>query len=94
MIAITDIKIHLVKSPGKPLRAFATVIFNDAFVVHDFKIIEGPKGLFVGMPAKKTAGGDYQEIAYPITGEFNQLLQAQILRVYLDFLSSPNLTPL
>jgi len=78
---ITDIRIRKSHAPGK-MRAIVSVTFDDMFVVHDMKIIEGQNGLFIAMPSKKTPSGEYKDVAHPINSAARETLQAQILEVY------------
>ncbi len=78
---ITDIRIRRVKTEGK-LRAYVTVTFDDFFVVHNVKVIEGKNGPFIAMPSRKTKTGEYKDVAHPINSEFRGLLQDQILEQY------------
>jgi len=78
---ITDIRIRKVTSEGK-LKAYVTVTFDDCFVVHNVKIIEGKSGVFIAMPSRKTRAGEYKDVAHPIHPEFRASLQKKILDVY------------
>jgi len=78
---ITDIRIRKVASEGK-LKAYVTVTFDDCFVVHNVKIIEGKSGVFIAMPSRKTRAGEYKDVAHPIHPEFRAELQTKILDVY------------
>jgi stage V sporulation protein G len=78
---ITDIRIRRVASEGK-LKAYVTVTFDDAFVVHNVKIIEGKSGVFIAMPSRKTKTGEYKDIAHPIHSDFRTALQQEILDKY------------
>ena len=75
---ITDIRIRKVSAEGK-LKAYVTVTFDDSFVVHNVKIIEGENGVFIAMPSRKTKNGEYKDVAHPINTEFRTLLQDKIL---------------
>ena len=75
---ITEIRIRKVATEGK-LKAYVTVTFDDCFVVHNVKIIEGKTGLFIAMPSRKTSGGEYKDVAHPISPEFRNELQQKIL---------------
>ena len=66
---ITEIRIRKVTAEGK-LKAYVTVTFDNCFVVHNVKIIEGKTGLFIAMPSRKTSNGDYKDVAHPISPEF------------------------
>jgi stage V sporulation protein G len=78
---ITDIRIRKVGSEGK-LKAYVTVTFDDCFVIHNVKIIEGKTGVFIAMPSRKTKTGEYKDVAHPINSEFRNELQARILEAY------------
>ena len=78
---ITDIRIRKVDKDGK-MKAVVSITIDDAFVVHDIKIIEGEKGLFIAMPSKKTADGEYRDIAHPIKTETRNRIQKMILERY------------
>jgi len=78
---ITELRIRKVEEEGK-LRAYVTVTFDDCFVVHNVKVIEGKSGLFIAMPSRKTASGDYKDVAHPISPEFRTELQDKILAEY------------
>ena len=78
---ITDIRIRKVNSEGK-LKAYVTVTFDDCFVVHNVKVIEGKTGVFIAMPSRKTKTGEYKDVAHPIHSEFRNLLQERILDAY------------
>lgn len=78
---ITEIRIRKVNAEGK-LKAYVTVTFDDCFVVHNVKIIEGKTGLFIAMPSRKTSNGDYKDVAHPISPEFRTELQDRILDEY------------
>ena len=78
---ITDVQIRKIVAEGK-LKAYATVTFDDCFVLHNVKLIEGEKGIFVAMPSRRTKTGTYKDIAHPITPEFRSVLQEKILIAY------------
>lgn len=78
---ITELRIRKVEDEGK-LRAYVTVTFDNCFVVHNVKIIEGKSGLFIAMPSRKTANGEYKDVAHPISPEFRTELQDKILEEY------------
>ena len=78
---LTDIRIK--KIPGeKKLKAYVSVTFDDSFVVHNVKIVEGNVGLFVAMPSRKTRKGDFKDIAHPISAEFRAEIQKKVLEKY------------
>lgn len=85
---ITDIKVRKVSQEGK-MKAVVSVTFDDAFVVHDIKVIEGKEKLFAAMPSRKSADGTYRDIVHPITSEMRENLQSAILEKYEEFLNTP-----
>ena len=78
---ITDIRIRKVAKEGK-LKAVASITIDGEFVVHDIKIIDGDKGLFIAMPSRKTNDGEYHDIAHPINSETRERLQKSIVTEY------------
>jgi stage V sporulation protein G len=78
---ITDIRIRRVGADGK-LKAYVTVTFDDCFVVHNIKVIEGKNGAFIAMPSRKTKTGEYKDVAHPINSDFRSRLQSDILNAY------------
>ena len=80
-MVVTELRIRKVSTEGK-LRAYVTVTFDGCFVVHNVKIIEGKTGLFIAMPSRKTANGEYKDVAHPISPDFRTALQEKILAEY------------
>lgn len=78
---ITDVKVRKLEKDGK-LRAVASITFDNAFAVHDIKIIEGQNGLFIAMPSRKTQEGEYRDIAHPINSEYREKIATAILKQY------------
>lgn len=78
---ITDVRVRKIKDDGK-MKAVVSVTFDDAFVVHDIKIIEGQTGLFVAMPSRKVGEADYRDIAHPINSDTRTQLQNIIFDAY------------
>lgn len=78
---ITDVRLRKITEEGK-MKAIVSVTFDDEFVVHDIKIIEGQNGLFVAMPSRKMADGEFRDIAHPITAETRQKVQEAIFQEY------------
>jgi stage V sporulation protein G len=78
---ITEIRVKPVQRDGK-LKAFVSVTFDNMFVVHDIKVIEGEKGKFVAMPSKKVPTGEYKDIAHPINQEARDMIQQKVLEAY------------
>ena len=75
---ITELRLRKVENEGK-LKAYVTITFDNCFVVHNVKIIEGKTGLFIAMPSRKTANGEYKDVAHPISPDFRNELQDKIL---------------
>ena len=86
-MTITDIRIKKVSTEGK-MKAVVSVTFDDAFVVHDIKIIEGQDKLFTAMPSRKTPEGEYKDIAHPINSEMRSQLEQVILAKYEEELQN------
>jgi len=64
------------------MKAVVSVTFDEAFVIHDIKVVEGEKGLFVAMPSKRMPDGEYKDIAHPISSEVRAVLQTAVLEAY------------
>ena len=82
---ITDVRVRKVSKEGK-LKAVVSITFDDEFVVHDIKVIEGEKGLFIAMPSKKAMDGEYRDIAHPINSGTRDRIQSTILEKYKQVL--------
>jgi stage V sporulation protein G len=80
-VEITDVRIRKIEGDGK-LKAYVSVTFDDIFVVHDLKIIEGKKGYFVAMPSKKMANGEFKDTAHPLVTEVREMIQNVILESF------------
>lgn len=80
-MTITDVWVRRITKEGK-LKAIVSITLNDEFVVHDIKVIEGEKGLFIAMPSKKSADGEYRDIAHPINSSTREKIQNIILERY------------
>ncbi len=78
---ITEVRVSPIQGDEK-LKAFATVIFDDAFVVRDLKIISGQKGLFVAMPSRKMKDGSFKDVAHPLNNDMRQKLESAVLKEY------------
>ena len=86
---ITDVRVRKITKEGK-MKAVVSVTFDDIFVVHDIKVIEGDKGLFIAMPSKKTADGEFRDIAHPISSEAREMIQSKILVAYGEAMNQPD----
>ena len=82
---ITDVRVRKVAKEGK-LKAVVSITLDDEFVVHDIKVIEGEKGLFIAMPSKKAVDGEYRDIAHPINSSTREKIQSTILVKYEELL--------
>lgn len=80
---ITDIRIRKIEKEGK-MKAVVSITIDEAFVVHDIKVIEGDKGLFIAMPSRKATDGEYKDIAHPIKSETRDMLSDMILNKYRE----------
>ena len=78
---ITDVRIRKVEKEGK-MKAVVSITIDEEFVVHDIKIIEGEKGLFIAMPSRKASDGEYRDIAHPINSGTREIIQNIILEKY------------
>ena len=78
---ITDVRIRKISAEGK-MKAIVSVTFENQFVVHDIKVIEGQNGLFIAMPSRKTQDGEFKDIAHPINTETREQIQKAILDEY------------
>lgn len=78
---ITDVRVRRIAAQGK-MRAVASVTFDDEFAVHDIKVIEGDQGVFIAMPSKKNASGEYKDIAHPINTEARKKLSDAVIDAY------------
>ncbi|HHY80806.1 MAG TPA: septation regulator SpoVG [Thermoanaerobacter sp.] len=78
---ITDVRVRKINEEGK-MKAVVSVTFDNEFVVHDIKVIEGQNGLFIAMPSRKTPEGEFKDIAHPINSDTRNRLQSAILKEY------------
>lgn len=78
---ITDVRVRKVTKEGK-MKAIVSITLDNEFVVHDIKVIEGEKGLFIAMPSRKATDGEYRDIAHPINSETRDKIQRIILDKY------------
>ena len=84
---ITDVRVRKVTKEGK-LKAVVSITIDNEFVVHDIKVIEGEKGLFIAMPSKKALDGVYRDIAHPINSGTREKIQNTILDRYQESLEA------
>jgi stage V sporulation protein G len=78
---ITDVRVRKVSKEGK-MKAVVSITMDNEFVVHDIKVIEGEKGLFIAMPSRKAGDGEYRDIAHPINSDTRDKIQKIILESY------------
>lgn len=78
---ITEVKVYPVFDNEK-LKGYATIIFDDCFVVRDLKVIQGTSGMFVAMPSKKTKDGSYRDTAHPLNNETRDMIEQAVLGEY------------
>ena len=78
---VTDIRVRGVEKEGK-MKAVVSITIDNEFVVHDIKVIEGEKGLFIAMPSRKATDGEYRDIAHPINSDTRNMIQTLILEQY------------
>ena len=86
---ITDVRVRKLTAEGK-MKAIVSITIDDVFVVHDIKVIDGEKGLFIAMPSKKATDGEYRDIAHPINSKTREDLQNMILSRYEQALLEPD----
>ncbi|MBO5714211.1 MAG: septation regulator SpoVG [Clostridia bacterium] len=86
---ISDVRVRIVRKGDTKLKAVASVTFDDCFVVHDIKVIEGNEGYFIAMPSRKTADGEYKDIAHPIKTEMREELIKVILSAFEEEKAKP-----
>lgn len=86
---ITDIRVRKINSDGR-MKAVVSVTFDNAFVVHDIKVIEGQDKLFIAMPSRKTPEDEFKDIAHPINAETRELLHQCILEKYEETVNAPD----
>lgn len=82
---ITDVRVRKVSKEGK-MKAVVSITLDEEFVVHDIKVIEGEKGLFIAMPSRKSSDGEYRDIAHPINSSTREVIQKIILEKYKEAL--------
>ncbi len=86
---ITDVRVRKITKEGK-MKAIVSITIDEEFVVHDIKVIEGEKGLFIAMPSKKAVDGEYRDIAHPINSSTRDSIQKIILDAYDKALLEPD----
>ncbi len=84
---ITDVRIRKINKEGR-MKAIVSVTFDEAFVVHDIKVIEKDEGIFIAMPSRKTADGEFRDIAHPINQAAREMIQTAVLNEYYNALEN------
>jgi stage V sporulation protein G len=88
---VTQVRVFPVEE--EKLKAFASVIFDDCFVVSDIKIILGNNGLFISMPSKKRKNGTFRDIAHPLNNETRRMIEERIIERYREVMVQSGVTP-
>jgi len=78
---ITEVRIEIIKTEGK-LKGIGSITFDDCFVVHDIRVLEGERGVFVAMPSKKRSNGTFRDLAHPINVEMRALIDREVIAKY------------
>ena len=78
---ITEVKVFAARDGGR-LKAYATVVFDNSFIIRDLKIIEGNKGLFVSMPSRKRKDGTFRDIVHPLNAETRQMIEDRVIKEF------------
>ena len=78
---VTDVRLRKIQTDGR-MKALVSITLDEAFVIHDLRVIEGNSGLFVAMPSKRTPDGEFRDIAHPINSDMRQEIQDAVMRVY------------
>lgn len=86
---ITDVRVRRITQSGK-MKAVVSITLDNEFVVHDIKVIDGEKGLFIAMPSRKSADGEYRDIAHPINADMRKLVEDTIFQTYRECLEQEN----
>lgn len=78
---VTDVRLRKIQTDGR-MKALVSITLDEAFVIHDLRVIEGNSGLFVAMPSKRTPDGEFRDIAHPINSDMRQEIQDAAMKVY------------
>ena len=92
VVDISEVRIRKVNQAGK-LKAYVTVTFDNQFVVHNIKVIEGREGDFIAMPSRQLANGEFKDVAHPICSEFREHLQQVVMEAYVSDVEEETKTP-
>jgi stage V sporulation protein G len=86
---ITEVKVYLAKESGR-LKAYATIVIENNFIVRDLKVIEGHKGLFVSMPSRRRKDGTFRDIVHPLNSETRKMIEEFIIQEFTQVASQPS----
>ena len=89
---ITDVRVRIVKKDDSKLKAVASITLDDCFVIHDLKVVEGKKGVYVMMPTKQLKDGIFKEVAHPLNTETRAVIQDCVLSAYFKLLKESETT--
>ena len=78
---VTDVRLRKIQTDCR-MKALVSITLDEAFVIHDLRVIEGNSGLFVAMPSKRTPDGEFRDIAHPINSDMRQEIQDAVMKVY------------
>lgn len=78
---ITEVKVFPV-ADGEKLKAYATIVFDNAFIIRDLKVIEGLKGLFVSMPSRKRKDGTFRDVVHPLNPDTRRMIEERVVAAY------------
>ena len=80
---ITDVRVRVAKNDEEAkLRAYADITFDDSFVIHGLKVIDGKNGLFVAMPSRKMPNGEFKDVAHPITTNVRKMINDAVINKF------------
>ena len=86
---VTSVSVRKIEKEGSRMKGIASIVLDDSFAVHDIRIIQGDKGLFIAMPSRKTATGGYRDIAHPINPDVRKMLEDAIIEEYNNTEDAP-----
>ena len=82
VMQVTSVSVRKIEKEGSRMKGIASIVLDDSFAVHDIRIIQGDKGLFIAMPSRKTATGGYRDIAHPLNPDVRKMLEDAIIEEY------------
>lgn len=81
-MTITTVNVHRIEKEGSRMKGIASIVLDDALAIHDIRIIEGDKGLFIAMPSRKTATGEYRDTVHPIKSDIREQFTKAIIEAF------------